>query len=215
VEVPALTASEPQKLLAAVKPVAGEPLHFRTQGLAYPRDVHLVPLYQAADVRYTVYWRLSSAAEWDKEKADAASAERERREMVGRAFDRVDVNDAQSEAAHAYKGEDTGHWDHEGVKIRETRGGWFSYEMKVLPDRPMVVAFTYLGTEGRERKFDVVVDGVTVASKTTEYHPTELLDAEYAIPPDVTRGKGQVTVRFQAPDSASPAIFEVRTLPAP
>lgn len=86
--------------------------------------------------------------------------------------------------------------------------------MKVLPDRPMMLAFTYLGTEGRRRTFDVLVDGVTIATKTAEYHPTELLDAEYPIPPELTRGKQKVTVRFQAPDSVSAAVFEVRTMPA-
>jgi DUF1680 family protein len=216
VEVPALVIGEPRKLLAAVKPVAGRPLTFRTEGLGHPRDVTLVPFYQASDQRYTVYWRLSSPAEWDKEKADAAAAERRREEIAGRALDRVDIDDAGAEIAHGYRGEATGNWDYEGRKIRETRGGWFSYEMKVLPDRPMVLAFTYLGTEGRRRTFDVLVDGVKIATRTAEYHPTELLDAEYPIPPEVTRGKEKVTVRFQAaPESTSAAIFEVRLLPAP
>lgn len=215
VDVPALVKSDARQLLAAVKPVAGQPLTFRTDGLGHPRDVTLVPLYAASDRRYTVYWRLASPTEWDNEKADAAAADRRREEIIGRAFDRVDVNDARSEADHGYRGEATGHWDHEGLKIREARSGWFSYEMKVLPDKPMRVAFTYLGTEGRERKFDVLVDGVAVATKMVEYHPTELLDAEYAIPPELTRGKDKVTVRFQALESTSAAIFEVRTLPAP
>jgi DUF1680 family protein len=215
VEVPALVVREPQKLLAAVKPVAGKPLTFRTEGVAHPHDVELIPFYQASDVRYTVYWRLSSPAEWEKEKADAAAAERSRHEMAGRAFDRVDIDDPPSEVAHGYRGEETGNWDYEGRKIRETRRGWFSYEMKVLPDRPMVVAFTYLGTEGRKRTFDILVDGVKVATRTAEYHPTELLDAEYAIPAELTRGKEKVTVRFQAIDATSAAIFEVRTSPAP
>jgi DUF1680 family protein len=215
VEVPALVAAEPARLLAAVKPVAGQPLAFRTEGLGHPRDVTLIPFYKASDRRYTVYWRLSSAAEWEKEKQGAAALERQRRETAGRAFDRVDVDDAPSEVAHGYRGEATGNWDHEGRKIRETRGGWFSYEMKVLPDRPMLVAFTYLGTEGRQRTFDVLVDGVKIATKTAEYHPTELLDAEYPIPPELTRDKEKVTVRFQAPESTSAAIFEVRMMPAP
>jgi hypothetical protein len=215
VEVPALVAGEARKLLAAVKPVAGKPLTFRTEGLGHPRDVTLIPFYKAFDQRYTVYFRLSSPAEWEREKAEAAAAARQRQEMLSRAFDRVDVSDQGSEADHGYRGEDTGHWDHEGLKIRETRGGWFSYEMKVLPDRPMLLAFTYLGTEGRQRTFDILVDGVKVATRTAEYHPTELLDAEHPIPPEVTRGKDKVTVRFQAPESTSAAIFEVRTMPAP
>jgi DUF1680 family protein len=215
VDVPVLVASEPGKLLAGIKPVAGRPLTFRTEGLGHPRDVTLVPFYQAHDVRYTVYWDLSSPAAWEKGRAEEAAAAKRRQELLGRAFDRADVNDAMSEADHAYRGEATGHWDYEGLKIRETRGGWFSYEMKVLPDRPMLVAFTYLGTEGRQRTFDVLVDGVKIATKTTEYHPRELLDLELPIPAELTRGKEKVTVRFEtAPGATSAAIFEVRTSPA-
>jgi DUF1680 family protein len=215
IDVPALVVTDPTRALAAVKPVAGTPLTFRTEGLAHPHDVTLVPFFRASDQRYTVYFRLATPAEWDKDKSEAASVERRRHEIAARAFDRVDADDDRSESEHGYRGESTGHWDHEGRKIREIRDGWFSYEMKVLPDKPMTVAFTYLGTEGRTRTFDILVDGVKVATKTAEYHPTELLDAEYPIPPELTRGKQKVTVRFQAPGSASAAIFEVRTAPAP
>jgi DUF1680 family protein len=215
-EVPALVSAEPAKLLASFKPVAGKPLTYRTQGLGHPSDVTLLPFYRAADQRYTVYWNVASPAEWEKERADTAAAERRREEIAGRAFDRVNVDDPPSEVAHGYRGEDTGNWDYEGRKLRETRGGWFSYEMKVRPDVPMTVAFTYLGTEGRQRTFDVLVDGERIATKVVEYHPTEFLDAEYAIPPALTRGKEKVTVRFQTqPGATSASIFEVRTTPTP
>jgi DUF1680 family protein len=214
VDVPALVAADPAKLLAAVKPAAA-PLTFRTEGLGHPYDVTLLPFYKAADLRYTVYWKLASPAEWDREKRDAAAEVRRREELSRAAFDRVDVDDPRTETEHGYRGEETGNWDYEGRKIRETRGGWFSYEMRVRPDRSMVLAFTYLGSEGRQRTFDVLVDGEKVATKTVEYHPTELLDAEIPIPPALTRGKDKVTVRFQAPESSSPPIFEVRMTAAP
>jgi hypothetical protein len=213
VEVPALVAAEPHALLASVRPVAGAPLTFRTEGLGHPRDVKLVPFYKAADQRYTVYWKLSSPAEWEKEKTEAAAVQRRALELAGRAYDRVDIDDPPSEVAHGYRGEATGNWDFEGRKLRETRGGWFSYEMNVLPDRPMSLGFTYLGTEGSTRTFDILVDGEKIATKTAEYHPTELLDAEYPVPPALTRGKQKVTVRFQAPESSSAPIFEVRMTP--
>jgi hypothetical protein len=216
VEVPVFVVSEPRALVASVKAVAGQPLTFQTERLGHPRDVTLIPFYKASDQRYTVYWRLSSPEEWEREKAAAAAAERKRQELAGRAFDRVDVDDPPTEVAHGYRGEKTGNWDFEGRKIRETRGGWFSYEMKVLPDRPMTLGFTYLGTEGRPRTFDILIDGEKIATKVVEYHPTELLEAEYAIPPSLTRGKAKVVVRFQtAPDATSAPIFEVRMTPTP
>jgi hypothetical protein len=48
-----------------------------------------------------------------------------------------------------------------------------------------------------------------------EYHPTELLDAEYAIPETLTRGTERVTVRFEPRvDAGSAEIFEVRVVQA-
>ena len=215
VEVPALVVGDPQKLLAGIKPVPRDPLTFRTDGLGHPRDVTLIPFYKASDRRYTVYWTVSSPAEWDQRHADAAALEVRRQAIARGAVDRVNVDDPQGESAHGYRGELTSDWDFEGRKVRETRNGWFSYELKVLPDRPMSLGFTYLGGEGRPRTFDVLVDGVRIATRTTEYHPTELLDAEYPVPASLTRGKETVTVTFQAhADSASAAIFEVRMAPA-
>ena len=57
------------------------------------------------------------------------------------------------------------------------------------------------------------MDGTKLATKKVEYHPTELLDAEYPLPEPLTRGKERVTVRFQSlGDATTASIFEVRTV---
>jgi DUF1680 family protein len=212
-EVPALVADD-EKLLARVKPVPGAPLSFRTEGVGRPHDVTLIPFYRAADERYTVYWNVFTPAEWDARRAARDAADRRRQALAEATVDTVNVDDPASESAHGYRGEATEQWSFEGRKVREARGGWFSYDLKVRPDQPMSLVFTYRGAEGRTRRFDVLVDGEKVATKTVEYHPTELLDAEYAIPEALTRGKERVTVRFQtAPDVASASISEVRVVP--
>lgn len=43
---------------AWLKPVAGRPLTFRTEGVGRPVDATLVPFYKLFDERYTVYWEL-------------------------------------------------------------------------------------------------------------------------------------------------------------
>jgi DUF1680 family protein len=45
-----------------IEPVAGQPLTFRTQNLAQPGDITLVPFYQLHDERYAIYWRLTGSA---------------------------------------------------------------------------------------------------------------------------------------------------------
>jgi len=214
-EIPAFIG-DPGDVVAKVKPVSGAPLTFRTSGLASPRDVTLIPFYKASDQRYTVYWNVYRAAEWKAKRAERAAEEARRTLIELRTVDRVDISEPQSERAHQFKGEHTSEGDLEGRTWREARNGWFSYELKVVPDRPVVLLCTYRGSEGRRRSFDILVDGEKVASESLAYHPTELFDAEYAIPEKLTRGKERVTVRFQAAeDAATGGVFEVRTVQAP
>ncbi len=215
VEVPAFVG-DAQRVLDKVVPLPGEPLRFHTEGLGRPRDVTLIPFYEASRQRYSVYWNVYSPAEWAARELELAVAVRRRQTIAGATLDAVNVDDPQSERDHGYRGEGTEQWSFEGRKGRHTRKGWFSYELRVRPDEPMTLVFTYRGTEGRPRVCDVLVDGQTVATKTVEYHPTELLDAEYAIPESLTRGKQQVTVRFEPrADAGSAEIFEVRVVQGP
>ncbi|HEY3269487.1 MAG TPA: beta-L-arabinofuranosidase domain-containing protein [Armatimonadota bacterium] len=58
-------------IIAKVKPAAGRPLAFHTQGLAQPADVTLSPFYRVHRQRYAVYWRLIDRAAYDAERAAA------------------------------------------------------------------------------------------------------------------------------------------------
>jgi hypothetical protein len=215
IEAPALVVADPQKLLAGVRPVPGTPIGFRTEGIGRPRDLALIPFYRASDQRYTVYWTVYNPAEWEAHRAVLAAADRRRQAIAAATLDLVNVDDPQSERDHGYRGEGTLEWSFEGRKVREARSGWFSYDLKVRPDEPMTLVFTYKGAAGRSRSFDVLVDAEKVATRAVEYHPTELLDAEYRIPDSLTRGKERVTVRFQShADEATASIVEVRVVPA-
>jgi len=217
--VPALVAPA-GRVLAGIAPVAGRPLTFRTRGVGQPHDVTLVPFYAAADVRYTVYWKTYTPAEWDRHAADLAAEHARRLGIGARTIDVVDTGSDESEQAHAFRGEDAEETFLEGRRGRQARAGgrenrlgWFSYELGVVPEGPVTLVCTYRGGEGRRRVFDVAVDGETVATETLAYHPTELLDAEYAVPERITRGKRRVTVTFRPrADAATGAVFEVRTL---
>jgi hypothetical protein len=65
-EVPTLaTGHKPVELW--LKPVAGQSLAFRTEGVGRPHDVTLVPFYQEYRERYTVYWEVLNEPQ-EKEK---------------------------------------------------------------------------------------------------------------------------------------------------
>jgi DUF1680 family protein len=198
-------------VLAKVRPSAGAPLRFQTSGLAQPRDVQLVPFYKASDIRYTVYWKVFSAAEWDKRKAEIAAAESRRAEIERRTVDAVDISSEQSERDHNLQQQNSRKGEFEGKATREARNGAFSYDLKVLPDKPMLLVCTYIGSEGRPRSFEIWVDGEKIATQSLEIHPTELFDVEYKLPETLTRGKQKITVKFQAlPNSTAGQVLDVR-----
>lgn len=77
----------------------------------------------------------------------------------------------------------------------------------------MILVCTYRGSEGRNRVFDVLVNGEKVATQTLEYHPSELFDFEYPLPEQLTRGKDRITGRFQAhADATAGSVFGVRVV---
>jgi uncharacterized protein len=214
ITVPVLV-SEADRLLAAVGPVKDQPLTFHTNGIGQPRDVTLIPLARAADVRYNVYWTRYSPAEWAKRKGEIEAAEIRRRELAGATIDAVDPGSDESEKGHDVQQASSTQPFFQGHRGREARNGWFAYALRVLPDKPLALVCSYRGSEGRRRVFDVLVDGQRIATENLPYHPTELLDYEYKIPPALTAGKTTVVVKFQSqPDAATAAVFDVRIVPA-
>ncbi len=80
-----------------------------------------------------------------------------------------------------------------------TRGGYFEYAMKVLPDQAMTLNCRYWGGERKDHVFDIAVDDQIIATQNlTAIAPGHYVDMEYKIPASLTRGKTQVTVEFQA-----------------
>jgi uncharacterized protein len=209
--IPALVG-DTKTLLAKITPVGGGSLRFRTSGLAQPRDVTLLPFYQIVDQRYTVYWNVYSPEDWKRHLSESDASDARRRDFERRTLDVISIDDAQNERAHGLQSENATQGSFEGLRTREAQNGWFSYQVKVAPDRPTTLACAYRGSEGRRRVFDILVDGQTIATESLEYHPTEQLDREYVIPETLTRGKERVTIKFQAQaETTAGAVIEVRT----
>ena len=93
-----------------------------------------------------------------------------------------------------------------------TAGGWFSYDMKVLPDQPVCVMVTYWGGDTDNRTFDILIDGHRIATqKLNASKPGQFMDVTYDIPVDLTKGKQKVTVKFQAhPGAVAGGVFGCR-----
>jgi hypothetical protein len=214
VTVPVLV-TEADKLLAAIGPVKDRPLTFQTNGMGQPHDVTLIPLSRASDVRYNVYWTRYSPSAWERKKTEFAAAEKRRRDLASATIDSVDPGSDESETSHGLQQASSTQPYFQGHRGREARNGWFSYALSVAPDRPLSLVCSYRGGEGRRRVFDVLVDGEKLKTESLPYHPTELLDYEYPVPPALTAGKTRVVVKFQSQaDAATAAVFDIRIVPA-
>jgi len=215
------TAPSAPVLLAQGRPVSewveavpGKPLTFRTRGVGKPDDVTLVAFHALPPQRYSIYWDLLTPEQWEKRQAALEAAERRERALAARTVDVVCIGEFESERAHHFKSErsDAGHF--RGRLWRHAKEGWFSYEMKVAPDKPMVLLCTYWGSDGGKREFDILVDGEQIATQKLEKNrPGEFFDVEHPLPVKLTAGKQRVTVRFQArPQATAGGVFGLRVL---
>jgi hypothetical protein len=181
-----------------IEPVAGRPLAFRTVGVGQPNDVTLVPYHTLFGQRYSIYWRIVREGSQQHRRLLAEQAARRARQR--RTVDAIEIGSYPSEKEHELDGQNMAVGDHNGRNWRHASdGGWIRYTMRVLPDVPMILSCTYWGSDTGARTFDVLVDGRKIATqKLDRDNPDEFFEVDYPIPPELTRGKEQVTVKFQA-----------------
>ncbi|MCX5771353.1 MAG: glycoside hydrolase family 127 protein [Candidatus Hydrogenedentes bacterium] len=169
-----------------LKPVKGKPLTFTAPG--QPRVKRLVPFSDIVNERYALYFPV---VQQDSARLNELELAAERWE---REIDRVFIypNESLKDAsAGAIPGTAT-------IYRHATPGGWFEWKMKVLPDAPTSLLVTYWGSDVG-RTFDVLVDGTLLKTEQlNNLKPGSLVDVEYALPQELTRGKNEVTVRFLA-----------------
>jgi hypothetical protein len=160
------------------------------------------------------------AKEGSPRHKEILAAEEARRQREARIVDRVLANAPQSEGAHNLQGENHASGPHAGRGWRHApsdqagRPAWFSWDLKVLPDTPMTLCCTYWGSDVPPRTFDILIGDKVLATQSLDRNkPGEFFDVEYPIPPELTKGKDKVTVRFQAhPNNTAGGVFECATL---
>jgi DUF1680 family protein len=218
--VPGIVTSDGSDLTQLVQPVAGKPLHFRSNGF-YPNDVNLVPFFENHFQRYAIYWRRSTPKQMKEEREKLEREAREQAELDSRTVDRVVIGNEQSEKEHDLQGVRTnsgaGAYGQEmDNNWRDARdGGWFSYHLKVGDGPgPRILHITYWGREQGARKFDILVDDKLLATESLgDTGKSEFLSKEIALPVESLNGKAQITVKFQAyPGNSAGGVFGLRLL---
>jgi len=198
-----------------LSPVKGKPNTFRTVGVGKPRDVTLYPFYRMHNKRYTVYWDFLTTEQWNQRQAQYRVEQKRLRELEARSVDVTRIGETRAEKNRSLKGERTSAGEFNGRKWRHaTNGGWFSFDVKVLPKESVDLLCTYWGSDSGGRVFDILVSGKKIATQALDNNkPGRFFDVTYPIPEELTRDKDKVTVRFEAhPDKLAGGLFGCRTI---
>jgi uncharacterized protein len=198
-----------------IQGVPGPAPAFRSQGVGRPDDLTFTPFYRLHGQPHLVYFDLFTAPEWAAHK-EALRAEAQRRaEIAARTIDQLRVGEMQPERDHKLEGENTGAGEWKGRKWRHaTDGGWFAFDLAVLPDAPVELVVDYWGSETGPREFEILVDGIRIATQKLDMDaPEQFFEVVYPLPRELTQGREKVTLRFQArPGNFAGGIFGARMM---
>jgi len=193
-------------------PLAEKMNTFETKSAGKPRDVELKPFYATHNRHYSVYWDIFTQKAWEKREADYQAEMARMKNLLEMTVDFVQAGEMQPERDHNFKGENTfpGYFKERGN--RESRGGWFSFDMKSLSDQPVALVVDYWGGFPGAKTFDILVNDKIIATENISgVREGEFFSPQYDIPYDLTKGKRKITVKFQAhPKNAAGPVFGVR-----
>jgi hypothetical protein len=188
---------------------------FRIPGEEKPESLTLEPFYRIYRGHYEVYWDQVTPDQWQKREQQYAEESEKRRQIEARTVDFVNPGEEQNERDHNQQGEKSGSGDFGDHFYRDAaEGGWFSWDLKTLPDAPQNLVLTYWG-EDRGRQFDIMIDGEKLATeRLTASHPGVYFDQVYPLPEALIHGKQKVTLRIQGGSTWAGGVFGVRVMKA-
>lgn len=216
-ETAPMLVGEPGRLVAGIRPVAGESLTFAAPDLIRPaghRHLRLIPFYRVHDSRYMMYWRAVAPAEYGQVTAELARAEAARLALEERTVDAVTPGEQQPEVEHRYVGEDSATGVTLGRRWRDA-GGWFEYHLQTHGEADLALQVTYAGWE-RGRRFRIEVNGQPVATVARAgEQPDRFVEETYPLDPAIVAmaPSGQLRVRFVAePGARTASLYHLRLL---
>ncbi|OQP47427.1 hypothetical protein A4H97_07995 [Niastella yeongjuensis] len=193
-----------------------QPLVFHSLNTGQPQEVTLKPFNQVQKEFYNVYWDLFTPQRWGEQQKLYEAERKERHELEVRTVDLVRLGEMQPERDHEFTGEKINTGEEHTRKYRLAHsGGYFSFNLKVDPEKPNSLLCTYWGMDNRGRTFDILVNDVTIATEDlNKYKSSKFYDIVYPIPVNITKGKQQVKLTFKpaAHNMVGPVYGEVRIM---
>jgi DUF1680 family protein len=202
-------------------PEAG-PLHFRIKDVIHPTNadgIKLEPFFAMHDVRYQMYFELTTAENVREQKEKLAAEERARAAREAATLDSVNPGEQQSEVEHDYKGEGVETGLYNGRRWRHGRE--IQYTLNAGSQKSAELSVTYSGDD-TGRTFDIFANGTLIATQNlTAEKRGSFIEKGYAIPASVLAEAkdGRVTIKFAAKQWLAGGVYDVRLIkpgsPAP
>jgi hypothetical protein len=123
----------------------------------------------------------------------------------------------QPERDHNVMGEQTGTGEANDRTYRDAdERGWFSFQMKVVPDANNTLMLTYWGSERGRKMFDIFVEDVKIGTQELNSNdPGKYFTMEYPLTPELIRNKTSIIVKLVAlPGKRVGALYGARTVRA-
>lgn len=195
--VPVFVTSEtdPNKWLQMVDK---KQLGFRTENISKPEEVKLIPFNETKNEYYSVYWDVFTPETWAVQQKAYDEQKKKQQELEARTMDILRIGEMQPERDHNFSGENAITGEDHQKKWRSTEnGGYLLYEMRVDANLQNTLINTYWGMDNRGRTFDILIDGVKLATEDlNQYKESRFYDISYTIPVELTKGKQKVTVKL-------------------
>jgi DUF1680 family protein len=219
--------AEKETLVASLKPLAakantfvGPAQEFRIPG-EKNEGVTLEPFYELYKNRYETYWDRFTPEQWLARQEEYRKELAHQKELEARTVDVVNAGEEQNERDHKMKGENTDVRDFNERQFRfANTNGWFSWELKVLPDQPQELSVSMLGGGRSTAAYDIFVDDTKLASErfsgfggTGRGQPPE--PKVYHLSAESLKGKDKIVLKFQTPNGMrGGSVSSIRVLKA-
>jgi uncharacterized protein len=199
---------------AWLKPVDGKQNTFMTFNTGRPRDIELKPFYTVYNKRYSIYWDLFNEKEWAAREAEYKADLEKQKKIQEAQIDFVQPGEMQPERNHNFRGEKSSAYTYKERGCRDSRSGWFSFELKVIPGINTALVTDYWGGFPGAKTFDILVNDKIIATENiSNKKEGEFISVQYDIPEELLKNKSKITVMFQAhPGNMAGPVFGVRTI---
>lgn len=188
---------DPNKWL---KRVPGQTNTFESWGnVGLPKEVLFRPFYQVHNRRYSVYFDIFNKSQWSAYQVAYQEELELKRQLEAMTYDAFQPGEMQPERDHNFTGEKLMlEEDFMGRKARGAdRGGWMSWDMKVMKGQPMSLVIEYWGGFTGSKTFDILVNDVKIATENISgKQDGSFIDVSYPIPDEITAVSNTIKVSF-------------------